>query len=139
MKLFQIAHHISVHASIAFPRKTAADGDAAQAPTRDWLKPAVTKSVDYEETAMVRDERNPNAPLQAAGIPLSAALILRNIARNVPKTQSEAELLRHYEGGWNERLFRCVRPRLFELMGLNKGLAEYIASIIELVEPETDN
>ncbi|RNJ61094.1 Chromatin structure-remodeling complex protein rsc9 [Verticillium nonalfalfae] len=139
MKLFQIAHHISVHASIVFPRKTAADGDAAQAPTRDWLKPAVTKSVDYEETAMVRDERNPNAPLQAAGIPLSAALILRNIARNVPKTQAEAELLRHYEGGWNERLFRCVRPRLFELMGLNKGLAEYIASIIELVEPETDN
>ncbi|KAG7115481.1 Chromatin structure-remodeling complex subunit rsc9 like protein [Verticillium longisporum] len=139
MKLFQIAHHISVHTSIVFPRKTAADGDAAQAPTRDWLKPAVTKSVDYEETAMVRDERNPNAPLQAAGIPLSAALILRNIARNVPKTQSEAELLRHYEGGWNERLFRCVRPRLFELMGLNKGLAEYIASIIELVEPETDN
>ncbi|EEY21847.1 conserved hypothetical protein [Verticillium alfalfae VaMs.102] len=139
MKLFQIAHHISVHASIVFPRKTAADGDAAQALTRDWLKPAVTKSVDYEETAMVRDERNPNAPLQAAGIPLSAALILRNIARNVPKTQAEAELLRHYEGGWNERLFRCVRPRLFELMGLNKGLAEYIASIIELVEPETDN
>ncbi|KAM0331479.1 hypothetical protein ACHAQA_003155 [Verticillium albo-atrum] len=139
MKLFQMAHHVSVHTSIVFPRKTPEGDASAPTQTRDWFKPAVTKTLDYEETAMVRDERNPNAPLQAAGIPLSAALILRNIARNVPKTQAEAELLRHYEGGWNERLFRCVRPRLFELMGLNKGLAEYIASIIELVEPENDN
>ncbi|CAK7200791.1 hypothetical protein SEUCBS139899_003490 [Sporothrix eucalyptigena] len=52
---------------------------------RSYVVPAKTISVAYEETATMRDERNPNLPPQAAGIPLSAVLVLRNIARNAVK------------------------------------------------------
>ena len=74
----------------------------------------------------MRDERNPHAPPQAAGIPLSAALILRNIARNIVKTDAEEELKsdsrRTEQGGWNEKLFRPCIPRLFEILAENKAL-----------------
>jgi chromatin structure-remodeling complex subunit RSC9 len=84
-------------------------------------------SLGYEETLTVRDEKNPNAPAQAAGIPLSAVLVLRNIARNVVKTDSEEELHKQEAsggepGGWNEKLFRLVRPRLFDILAQNKAL-----------------
>ncbi|KAK3402119.1 hypothetical protein B0T20DRAFT_493207 [Sordaria brevicollis] len=145
------------------------------------IKPAGTISLTFEETASVRDERNPNAPPQAAGIPLSAMLILRNIARNVVKTDAEerlrkqaqirrnkllgfteeeadgnadkkessalvvasskstteysAELLTTLDGGWNERLFRPVMPRLWEVFCENRLLAPYITSLFKLLEP----
>jgi chromatin structure-remodeling complex subunit RSC9 len=84
-------------------------------------------TVTFEETMTVRDERNPNAPPQAAGIPLSAALVLRNIARNVVKTEAEDELVKAQEeggesGGWNETLFRPILPRLFEILAENRAL-----------------
>jgi chromatin structure-remodeling complex subunit RSC9 len=84
-------------------------------------------AVTFEETLTVRDERNPNLPPQAAGIPLSAALVLRNMARNVVKTEAEEELLKKQEktgetGGWNETLFRPILPRLFEILAENRAL-----------------
>ncbi|KAK0709760.1 hypothetical protein B0T26DRAFT_754917 [Lasiosphaeria miniovina] len=130
---------------------------ASSAPKRPMpklrvLKPANTIIMTYEETASVRDERNPNAPPQAAGIPLSAVLILRNIARNVVKTDSEEALLKQQrlqqggddsddEGGpaagkgiWNERLFRPVMQRLWEVFTENRLLAPYITSLFQLLE-----
>lgn len=122
------------------------------------IKPAKTITLHYEETASVRDERNPNAMPQAAGIPLSAALILRNIARNVVKTESEEALLKKQarikngnkepsstdnlgemimgdrEGGWNEKLFRPVMARLWEIFIENRLLAPYITSLFQLLE-----
>ena len=84
-------------------------------------------AVTFEETATARDERNPNLPPQAAGIPLSAALVLRNIARNVVKTEAEEEMVKNQEkvgeiGGWNEVLFRPLLPRLFEILAENRAL-----------------
>lgn len=142
------------------------------------IKPASTISLTFEETASVRDERNPNVPPQAAGIPLSAVLILRNIARNVVKTDAEERLRKQsrkrlgdgqeeddndeakeeeeeeegalvvvstvpsYPGlvvsadaGWNERLFRPVMPRLWEVFCENRLLAPYITSLFKLLEP----
>lgn len=127
------------------------------------IRPAKTITLTYEETASVRDERNPNAMPQAAGIPLSAALILRNIARNVVKTESEEALLKKqaqrkgsylqgssinsedivqeivegqgkFFGGWNERLFRPVMARLWEIFIENRLLAPYITSLFQLLE-----
>ncbi|KAK4159086.1 hypothetical protein QBC43DRAFT_248238 [Cladorrhinum sp. PSN259] len=101
------------------------------------VRPAKTITVSYEETASVRDERNPNVPPQPAGIPLSAVLILRNIARNIVKTESEQVLVDKGEKeGWNERLFRPVMPRLWEIFTENRLLTPYITSLFELVERE---
>ncbi|KAL2146735.1 hypothetical protein VTI28DRAFT_2570 [Corynascus sepedonium] len=123
------------------------------------VRPAKTITLTYEETASARDERNPNAPPQAAGIPLSAVLILRNIARNVVKTAAEERLLaassassstqngvvdgeRSKAGGnkdgWNERLFRPVMPRLWEVFTENRLLAPYVTSLFQLLERERE-
>ncbi len=109
----------------------------------------------------MRDERNPNAPPQAAGIPLSAVLILRNIARNVVKTAAEEKLVKRAErrekvrreaggvqiagdkaleeqGGWNERLFRPVMPRLWDVFTENRLLAPYVTSLFQLLDRERE-
>ncbi|KAF4820888.1 Chromatin structure-remodeling complex subunit rsc9 [Colletotrichum siamense] len=106
-------------------------------------QPGDTMVFQYEETAAIHDEQNPAAGPQAAGIPLSAVLILRNIARNVVKTPAQEDLLKLHElggegGGWNERMFRTLLPRLYEIMSENKILAPYIVSLIRWVESERD-
>jgi chromatin structure-remodeling complex subunit RSC9 len=103
---------------------------------RSFVTPAKTISLTYEDTP--RDERLPNNQHQAVGIPLSAVLVLRNIARNVIKTEAEEELLKQQEragskesGGWNERLFRPIMPRLYEILTENRAIASYIASLLQ--------
>lgn len=123
MHLQDFARHINTHVSAILPSSEA----LAKPQERSWVIPAKTMAITYEETMTVRDERNPNAPLQAAGIPLSAALVLRNIARNVVKTDAEDELVKSQGtssegGGWNELLFRPVLSRLFEILAENRAL-----------------
>lgn len=122
MHLQDFARHINTHITSMLP-----SDDAPKPARKAWVVPATTMGVTFEETLTVRDERNPNLPAQAAGIPLSAALILRNIARNVVKTDAEEELKSQQgkgdeSGGWNERLFRPATPRLFEILAENKAL-----------------
>ncbi|KAH8722081.1 hypothetical protein BGZ61DRAFT_530549 [Ilyonectria robusta] len=137
--LQDFARHINTHVSAMLPTSEA----QARKPDRPWIVPAKTMAVTYEETMTVRDERNPNAPPQAAGIPLSAALVLRNIARNVVKTEAEDELIKMQEsggesGGWNETLFRPILPRLFEILAENRALSPYIASLLDLIRIDND-
>jgi chromatin structure-remodeling complex subunit RSC9 len=107
-------------------------------------EPAQTIQLTYEETASIRDERNPNAPPQAAGIPLSAVLILRNIARNVGKTEAEEALLRGHDMdvdtvvGYKERLFRPVMGRLIEVFTENRLLAKDLTQLILIVDAKAE-
>lgn len=124
MHLQEFARHINTHVGATL---TSTKSHKKQS-HKSWVVPARTMGVTFEETMTVRDERNPNLPPQAAGIPLSAVLVLRNIARNVVKTESEEELVKSQEkkaseeGGWNEKLFRGVMPRLFEVLAENRAL-----------------
>ncbi|KAL0941744.1 rsc complex subunit rsc9 [Colletotrichum truncatum] len=138
IKRAEISHHLQTHCcqifnGIAINQNKAAPGS----------RPGDTMVFQYEETPAIHDEQNPAAGPQAAGIPLSAVLILRNIARNVVKTPAQEDLLKLHElggeaGGWNERLFRTLLPRLYEIMSENKILAPYIVSLIRLAESERD-
>ncbi|OLN85249.1 Chromatin structure-remodeling complex subunit rsc9 [Colletotrichum chlorophyti] len=138
IKLAEMGHHLQTHCcqifnGIAINEKKAQDGS----------QPGDRIVFQYEETATAPDEQNPAAPPQAAGIPLSAVLILRNIARNVVKTSAQEDLLKFHElggeaGGWNERLFRTMLPRLYEIMSENRALAPHIVSLIHLAESERD-
>ncbi|KAK3941682.1 hypothetical protein QBC46DRAFT_99046 [Diplogelasinospora grovesii] len=158
LHLMQFTMHIRTHLKAAEEalRSNAAtqaqlNGDAhasssgAKRQKHKIIKPAKTITLTYEETASARDERNPNTPPQAAGIPLSSVLILRNIARNVVKTESEEALLKQQRAedmgddekvgaGWNERLFRPVMLRLWEIFIENRLLAPYITSLFQLLE-----
>ncbi|KAI9776403.1 MAG: Chromatin structure-remodeling complex protein rsc9 [Geoglossum umbratile] len=61
----------------------------------------------------------------AAGLPLTAALVLRNLARNLPK----GEMGEREGGGWMRRLFAPVEPQLWFVMAHNKPLAGYMADL----------
>ncbi|KAI0503081.1 arid/bright DNA binding domain-containing protein [Xylaria bambusicola] len=141
LKLVELTRHIKTH----FPapqKRSQQDGPelASKRPRKSYITPAKTMSLTWEKTMVTSDERKPNVE-QAAGIPLSAVLVLRNIARNIVKTESEEELLKQDEmggesGGWNEKLFRPVMTRLFEVMTENKALADYITSLLQLVQTD---
>ncbi|KAI1806315.1 hypothetical protein F4811DRAFT_159519 [Daldinia bambusicola] len=141
IKLSELARHLKTHFPSAQKRSFAEGPEAAAKRQRKaYITPAKTMSLAWEQTIVTRDERNPKVE-QAAGIPLSAVLVLRNIARNVVKTESEEQLLRKHEmggegGGWNEKLFRPVMARLFEVMTENKALADYITSLLQLVQDD---
>lgn len=128
LHLQDFARHINTHITAILPGPEAAHARSAR---KAWVIPALTMGVSFEETLTVRDERNPNMAPEAAGIPLSAALILRNIARNVVKTDAEQELkktqsTRDEVGGWNEILFRPLLPRLFEILAENRALVSLL-------------
>ncbi|PFH56268.1 hypothetical protein XA68_16789 [Ophiocordyceps unilateralis] len=140
MRLRDCVRHINTHILALLPSHESKRGP------KPWVIAAKTMAVGAEETMTVRDERNPNAPPQAAGIPLSAVLVLRNIARNVVKTDAEDELIKEQHeadtverSGWNERLFRPVLPRLFEILAENRALAPYMASLLDLIGNEADD
>lgn len=133
LHLHDFSRHANGHVMAAVPSES-------KMSHKSWVVPAKTMTVTYEETMTVRDERNPNLPPQAAGIPLSAVLVLRNIARNVVKTEAEEELLKAQEessksekGGWNEKLFRAVLPRLFEVLAENRALVSHYIAIVSSI------
>lgn len=140
MHLQEFARHINAHISTMLPSSDA----QTKSQQRPWIIPAQTMALTYEETAMVRDERNANLPPQAAGIPLSAALVLRNVARNVVKTEAEEELVKSQEasaegGGWNEKLFRPVLPRLFEILAENRAMVSLtLGDPLHHIRPKAD-
>ncbi|KAJ1338398.1 chromatin structure-remodeling complex subunit RSC9 [Microdochium nivale] len=140
-KLSELTRHIKIHVPSSHKRALSETTESvAKRQRRSFIIPAKTMSLSWEQTVITRDERNPKIE-QAAGIPLSAVLVLRNIARNVVKTEAEEELRNKQGassdcGGWNERLFRPVLPRLFEVMTENKAMATYITSLLQLVQED---
>ncbi|OPB46944.1 hypothetical protein A0O28_0070680 [Trichoderma guizhouense] len=140
MHLQTLAQHISTHISTMIP----SPGSFNRRPRHPWVIPAKTMSIVLEETPTFRDERMPEAPPQAGGIPLSAVLVLRNIARNVVKTEAEEELLKEQsrtfeKGGWNEKLFRPHLTQLHGILAENLAMSPYIASLLELIIPVPDD
>jgi len=147
MSLFLFSSHVKLHAMQAFAKsgtdKAQTPGGSLIVPPKRTLRshntPAKTITIRSEETlAVLPDPRNPNGAPTAGGIPLSAALVLRNIARNVVKTEAQEELVKQEdeEGGWNERLFRAQRERLYEIMTENKLLAPHVASLLQTIDDQ---
>jgi chromatin structure-remodeling complex subunit RSC9 len=167
LNLFQFMAHIKTHvtteeAAYANSQSQASAVEAHTPSSRNRrpkprvVEPAKTIQLPYEETASVRDERNQNAPPQAAGIPLSAMLILRNIARNIGKTEAEEALTKQEREaremtdadgdlavssanssyavvGYKERLFRPVMGRLWEVFTENRLLAKDMSQLLQLL------
>ncbi|KAI0129566.1 hypothetical protein BJ170DRAFT_700791 [Xylariales sp. AK1849] len=141
MQFSQLTRHLKTHVSSSQKRALA---DGAELPAKrqrkSYIVPAKTMTMTWEQTLVTRDERNPQI-VRAAGIPLSAVLVLRNIARNVVKTELQETLIKKEEeggetGGWNEKLFRPVMVRLFEVMTENTAMSDYIASLLQLIQQE---
>ncbi|PVH78467.1 hypothetical protein DL98DRAFT_656172 [Cadophora sp. DSE1049] len=128
--LLDIANHIKVHLPPRHvPRKEPEHfgPPPAKKSKPSYIISAPKRSLIFQVTA--QDERS-----EAAGIPLSAVLVLRNLARNISKTNAEATT--KLDGGvsWLDRLFKPVEPRLFEILAHNKSLAVYIADLVGAIK-----
>jgi chromatin structure-remodeling complex subunit RSC9 len=126
-KLSEIATHIKVHLA---PRPSSAPKDFADhfgPPPAKKIKPSYIVSPPKQAFKYHFTHVDENG--DAAGIPLSAVLVLRNLARNLSKTEAE-ETATKLEGGvsWVERLFKPVEPRLFEVTAHNKSLVSRIST-----------
>lgn len=72
------------------------------------------------------DERN-----DAAGLPLTSVLVLRNLATQLPRTATAdvaggSSLVRRY--------FEPVREHIFEVMACNSSLKEYLPGLVRLLD-----
>jgi chromatin structure-remodeling complex subunit RSC9 len=118
--LLQLARHIKVHLPPKSSSTKISPNYFGPPPAKklkpSYLIPPPSHSLEEIQTAM--DERK-----EAAGIPLSAVLVLRNLARNLAKTEAE-EIAMKLEGGisWVDKLFKPVERRLFEIMAHNRSL-----------------
>jgi chromatin structure-remodeling complex subunit RSC9 len=111
----QCVCHIKTHTPV---RKDPSQGLNSRP---SWIEPAVTTKWMYEQGPI--DERG-----DAAGIPLSAVLVLRNLARNMPKAIEGVET-----PGWTQMLFKPVEPMLFEILAHNPSLANYLTDLLAAI------
>ena len=88
--------------------------------------PGEYETVMWNDTAV--NERN-----EAVGLPLTSVLVLRNLARNVPKATMlmESEVKARE---WMERLFWPIRERLYHVASANRTLAAYTWDLINTIE-----
>lgn len=76
----------------------------------------------------------------AAGLPLTSVLILRNLARNIPKAIGAVEYGRgrsipaEGDEGWLDQLFGPIRAKLWYVMAHNRSLTAYIEDLINVIE-----
>jgi chromatin structure-remodeling complex subunit RSC9 len=130
MKASVLGAHIKIHVKNLVPTPSNKDKEASTLgglfeasaggkrshKTPSWITPAVKQSWSSVETPV--DERG-----DAAGIPLTAVLVLRNLARNLPKTEAE-EIEMKEPGGisYVDRLFKPIEAGLWQIFANNKSL-----------------
>jgi len=126
--LLRLAQHIRVH--LPKPAFEAKNGISNELATPSSHPPVKKQKLSYitspkkislksQHTAM--DERG-----DAAGIPLSAVLVLRNLARQIPKTEADNSSTQGDASMWVDTLFKPVERHLFEIMAHNKSLVGFL-------------
>ena len=126
---YEVATHVKVHLSDP-AHLTATQKEAAR-----YEQTEEVKHIKHHDTLYDEEKHD------AAGLPLTSALILRNLARNIPKAAIGLDSRR---GGmesvsgeaWTERLFGPLRPTLFHVLAYNRALAKRVADIIWMVDAD---
>ena len=95
----------------------------------EYGRDAVYKDITFQNT--VKDEMG-----NATGLPLTSALILRNLARNTPKAMDLIEDIDHDAARIQsmEVLFGPIRERLMYVIAHNRPLAGYASDVMALIE-----
>ena len=96
-------------------------------------RPALYESSVWYNTAI--DERG-----DAVGLPLTSVLVLKNLARNLPKALMALEgpqdgpVKATGEQGWMERLFGPILLKLAHVLAHNRSLSVYLSDLISTVQ-----
>lgn len=74
----------------------------------------------------------------ATGLPLTSVLVLRNLARNIPRTTAARGAGERKDGemGPVQALFAPVKAQLYFVMAYNRSLGDYLSSLIKLIDDE---
>ena len=96
---------------------------------------AIVKRMRYHDTIL-----EPSHDL--AGLPLTSALVLRNLARTIPKALAGPDGASATGSAqtreWIERLFMPLKQRFYQVLAHNRTLAPYIYDLLELTEKGLD-
>ena len=116
--LAEIARHIKIHCPPIPSASKSAEYVGGQAKKRKTSYRIPSKKIHFLQCQGLMDER-----YRAVGIPLFAVHILRNLARNLPKTDTEKSNMK-VEGAVSlvDHYFKPVEPKLYEIMAHNKSL-----------------
>ena len=96
-------------------------------------QPATYEHFPWYHTAM--DERG-----EAAGLPLTSVLVLRNLARNIPRAVPVLEDMNggtkkaDGEHGWVNQLFGPIESKLWHVFAHNRSLSSYVWDLMVTVE-----
>ena len=140
---FEIGMHVKTHLADASKKAvlrqkhnntpataTIVPGGSSQKLQLDDEGRAATYSYQVWHNTAV-DERG-----EAAGLPLTSVLVLRNLARNIPKAEAMLPggigggVGNGMEEGWMERLFIPLRQRLMFVMAHNRPLVGFVADLM---------
>jgi len=117
--LAEIAAHLKVH----LPPPVSSTKDTNENPSSrrqkaSYIVPGAKKH--WQTQTVPSDERQ-----EASGLPLTSALVLRNLARNIPKTDADENFVK--SGGVSKvfTLFKPVEPRFWEILAHNKPLVSH--------------
>jgi len=121
-----MARHVQQHVQRTIsPAKDSPDSGSKSRPT--WYKPGIRNTFAYHDTS--RDDRN-----EAAGIPLTAALVLRNLLRTLPKTEANEKAMEvDNNSSLVDRLFKPVESKMHEIASHNRTLNLHINQLLQLV------
>ncbi|KAG9241258.1 hypothetical protein BJ878DRAFT_240758 [Calycina marina] len=123
--LLRLAQHLRIHLPKPdFEASKPADttitsSHAAKKQRLSYLTPVPVVILKFQCTAV--DEKG-----HAAGIPLSAVLVLRNLARQIPKTITDSSVSQGGSSKWVDTLFKPVERFIFEVMAHNKPLVNIV-------------
>ncbi|KAI9702778.1 MAG: Chromatin structure-remodeling complex protein rsc9 [Candelina mexicana] len=112
---YEVGMHIKQHLPDT-SSKAALHQRYNKTPAPGYIKNAEVQTHVWYNTAV--DERG-----DAAGLPLTAALVLRNLARNLPRPVNDQEV------SWTSKLFTPVMRQLFYVMAHNRPLAVYMTDL----------
>lgn len=124
--LAELATHLKVH--LPPPVSMARDANEVSSSKRQKSSYIVPGAKKHWQTQTVpSDERQ-----EASGLPLTSALVLRNLARNIPKTDADENFVK--SGGVSKvfTLFKPVEPRFWEILAHNKPLVSLLPLILGL-------
>ncbi|KAG9238914.1 hypothetical protein BJ875DRAFT_449854 [Amylocarpus encephaloides] len=126
-RLSDLASHIKLHLPPSHIPKAQAEGpSAAKKAKLSYVTPPVKVNFRWQQTAVDENQA-------AAGIPLSAVLVLRNLARNLSKTDADETALKLSGVSWVDQLFKPVEPKLYEVLAHNKPLATYVTDLLSAI------
>ncbi|KAG0645857.1 RSC complex subunit rsc9 [Hyphodiscus hymeniophilus] len=126
--LAEIARHVKIHCPPAPSASKSADYSGGQSKKRKTSYRIPAKKQTFLLYYGLSDEK-----YRAAGVPLISVLVLRNLARNLPKTATEEKNMKAEQAvSLVEQYFKPIEQKLFEIMAHNKSLVSHILSSLEI-------